>query len=190
MLCSVPLSALPKPFPKRLARQAGAAGLWGRGGGRGRGGEERGGGRSAAAQPRDEWSLCAAAAAPLPRQPSAEEGTGPTPLPLPHPPHPGPSVRCLLSGTPARNSANSSRPGAARSPGGGYGVVVVVPGGSGAGNCPSGVFLGEVRHRTSRASNWFWASKRIKISSPSVLRSEVKPLSEILGKEELPKLPP
>lgn len=109
----------------------------GSGGGEGAvGGEKRGGGSSsAAAQPRDEWSLCAAAAAPFPRQPSAEEGTGPTPLPLPHPPHPGPSVRCLLSGTPARtrSSANNSGLGAARSPKGGFCGCV-------RGVCHSGVF--------------------------------------------------
>lgn len=103
------LPALPQTFPEALASRALGEG---RGPWEGRGGEERGGGRSStAAQPRDEWSLCAAAAAPLPRQPSAEEGTGPTPLPLPHPPHPGPSVLCLLSGTPARTRSSTKNSG-------------------------------------------------------------------------------
>jgi len=72
---ALPLLWLPRPFPTRVPRQAGAALLCGEGG------PWEGRGPQLCSRALMNGAFVLAAAAPLPRQPSAEEETEPAPLP-------------------------------------------------------------------------------------------------------------
>lgn len=157
----------------------------------GREGRGRGGGRTALQQSADEWSLCARCCSAVTTSTfsGGRKRASSTP---PIRPTPAPFVRCLLSGPPARTRRAAPQiapdlghlirpkrrsPGADTAPRA-PGVAVFVPGCLGAGHAGASVSpLQRVpgsSQTTLHMPNYFRSPKRVKISSPPVLHTEMQ----------------